>query len=649
MQIIAFGLHRHNISNRVWQNISEEIYSFYDFIRPISEIEPHAEFIFVNSSLSKEILAVVDEREKVALDLAKFFRKFLHLKDSQEIIFHDLKGPDAVKHFLQLALGIEPVAGNLHDDFLQKTHQSIEIANSRSLAGPVINRIYHDALMLHGKIKKEQLLFDHRPISQQIKQLISKIFGDIHKQKFLAIGQNEFTYPIVEQIVSETPVKLIAFNSADVNKDINKSSLQADQVSIEQMTEELSAVHVIFRLNQDAHQLFQTDAIGRIMQKRKNQPMLIVNLDSTIISESALNRIYNLYIYSIADFRNGSLQTKQALDIQKLIETELKSFFNWFYSKERYRFGEIVARSPVMEQILELIARISQTDITVLIQGESGTGKEIIARAIHQSSPRRDKPFIVVNCGALPETLLESELFGHEKGAFTGASYTKKGLFEEAHQGTIFLDEIGDTSPALQIKLLRVLQEGEIKRVGSNETIRIDVRLIAATNQNLAELVQQKKFRQDLFYRLNVVNIDIPPLRERKEDILPLAEYFMGKYADKMKKQVTGLTDHARGLLLNYAWHGNVRELENAIERAVALAIGNLIHSSDLPDVIRREIVPGIARQTVKEQMTLKDVEKEVIQATLLANEWDYDKVAQILDIGRTTLWRKMKEFKITK
>ncbi|MBD3288326.1 hypothetical protein GF337_05940, partial [candidate division KSB1 bacterium] len=163
----------------------------------------------------------------------------------------------------------------------------------------------------------------------------------------------------------------------------------------------------------------------------------------------------------------------------------------------------------------------------------------------------------------------------------------------------------------------------------------------------LAELVEQKKFRQDLFYRLNVVNIDIPPLRERKEDILPLAEYFMGKYADKMKKQVSGFTNHARQLLLNYSWFGNVRELENAVERAVALAIGNLIHSGDLPDAIRREIVPGIIREDVSQQMTLKDIEKEVIQATLLANNWDYDKVAQILDIGRTTLWRKMKEYGI--
>lgn len=647
MQIIAFGLHRHNISDRVWQNISDDNRSFYDFIRPLSEKEPQAEFMFVNSSLSKEILAVVDEREKVASHLADFFRKFLHLKDSEQIIFHDLEGPDAVKHFLQLAVGIEPVAGNFQDDFLQKTHQSIEIANDRNLAGPVINRIYHDALMLHGKIKKELLLFDPRPISQQIHQLISKIFGDIHKLKFLAIGQNEFTYPIVEQLIAKTQLKLLAFSSADANQEFYKSSYQAERVGFERLPELLAAGHVIFRLNQDARHLFQPDALTRIMHQRKNQPLLIVNLDSTIISESSLNRIYNLYMYSIADFLNGSLQTNQALEIQKLIEIELKSFFNWFYSKERYRFGEIVARSTAMEQILELIARISQTDITVLIQGESGTGKEIIARAIHQSSPRRDKPFIVVNCGALPETLLESELFGHEKGAFTGATYTKKGLFEEAHRGTIFLDEIGDTSPALQIKLLRVLQEGEIKRVGSNETICIDVRLIAATNQKLAELVEGKKFRQDLFYRLNVVNIDIPPLRERREDILPLAEYFMGKYADKMKKQVTGLTAHARQLLLNYSWNGNVRELENAIERAVALAIGNLVHSSDLPDAIRREIVPGIVRQNVKQRMTLKDIEKEVIQAALLANDWDYDKVAQILDIGRTTLWRKMKEYGI--
>ena len=411
----------------------------------------------------------------------------------------------------------------------------------------------------------------------------------------------------------------------------------------------LTNYHVIFRLNQNAHELFSKDHLRELMQRRKNQPLLIVNFDSTIKTDSSLERIYNLYVYSLSDFQKLSQQGEDKFHYQKVIDQELKEFFDWFYSKELYRFGNIIAKSDAMKHVLEMVARISQTEITVLIQGESGTGKEIIARAIHQNSPRRDKAFIVVNCSALPDSLLESELFGHEKGAFTGATYTKKGLFQEADKGTIFLDEIGDTSPALQVKLLRVLQEGEIKHGGSNDTIHIDVRLIAATNQNLYQLVSQNQFRQDLFYRLNVVNIDIPPLRNRKDDILPLAEYCKGKYADKMKKQITDFSEQARQTLLMYSWPGNVRELENAIERAVALTIGNTIHTNDLPAIVRSNVVPGLVRDNVEKKFTLKQIEKNVIENTLIANNWNYDKVTEILDISRTTLWRKMKEFGIEK
>ena len=236
-----------------------------------------------------------------------------------------------------------------------------------------------------------------------------------------------------------------------------------------------------------------------------------------------------------------------------------------------------------MEEALNLVGRVAPSQATVLILGESGTGKELFARAIHYAGPRAGKPLVKVNCAALPENLLESELFGHEKGAFTGAVARRIGRFEQADQGSIFLDEIGDLSPALQSKLLRVLQEKEIERVGSNQTIKIDVRVIAATNRNLEEAIRKGAFREDLYYRLNVVTLSLPPLRERKEDIPILIDHFLKKYSRENKKEVSSLTKEAKDLLLHYDYPGNVRELENIIERAVVLCRGENITSQDLP------------------------------------------------------------------
>ncbi len=648
MQILAFGLHKHNIPENIWQRGKQDISSFIRFIKPFHKRETNSEFLYIDTEAVREIFAVVEKTKPVKLKLSEFFREALQISDSDDLIIHELEGPEAVRHFLLLSLGIESIFQSSQDIFLQRAHTNIEVANKYNIAGPVINRMYHDALMLKGELKKNGVVIDYSLISEQIKKLIQKIFGKVHSLNFLVIGKNDSTTIVLDNLLQNQQSTVRYFSSATLKVDSNSLNFYPIY-SDDQLKSFILQSHVIFRMNQEARYHFQPESLKEFMNKRKNQPLLIINLDSTITCESTLNRIYNLYVYEIADFQNGISKSIPHADLNKLIEGKLKKFFSWFFSKDMYRFGDIVAKSNAMENILELIARISQTDITVLIQGESGTGKEIIAKAIHENSLRCDRPFIVVNCGALPETLLESELFGHEKGAFTGAIYTKKGLFEEAHEGTIFLDEIGDTSPALQVKLLRVLQEGEIKRIGSNETIHIDVRLIAATNQNLSELVKQKKFRQDLYYRLNVVNIDIPPLRERKEDILPLAEFFMGKYSDKMKKQVKSFSDDVKQALLMYSWPGNVRELENAIERAVALAIGNEIHLNDLPATIRQDSVFGIIENNVKNKLSLKEIEKKVIQSALIAHNWNYDKVANILDIGRTTLWRKMKEFGISK
>jgi two-component system, NtrC family, response regulator HydG len=312
---------------------------------------------------------------------------------------------------------------------------------------------------------------------------------------------------------------------------------------------------------------------------------------------------------------------------------------------ERYALPGIIARSPEIRRVLDLVARVAPTDATVLIHGESGTGKELIAKAIHHASARAREPFVAVNCGALPESLLESELFGHVRGAFTGASMGKKGLFEEAHRGTLFLDEIGEMTPALQVKLLRALQDGEIRSVGSTQSITVDARVLAATNRDLEQMMRQGTFREDLFYRLNVIALTLPPLRERREDIPVLAEHFLTRFASRQGRMLR-LSAEALDRLLAYAWHGNIRELENAMERAAILAGGDAVGADDLPPHIAARLDLG-GPPSLPRQMSLADAERACIVQTLERCGWNHSRAADALGIGRTTLWRKRKEYGI--
>jgi Nif-specific regulatory protein len=292
------------------------------------------------------------------------------------------------------------------------------------------------------------------------------------------------------------------------------------------------------------------------------------------------------------DFNRDHLQLVTAISSIVAVAIENARHFEWLESENQRLLEDVnlehnmVGEGAAMQRIYHFIAKVAPTDSTVLIVGESGTGKELAARAIHRNSKRSQKPFIAINCAALTETLLESELFGHEKGSFTGAFTQKKGRLETAESGTLFLDEIGELSPALQVKLLRVLQEREFERVGGTQSIKVDIRVIAATNKNLDEAIQQGEFRQDLFYRLNVVSFEMPPLRERRDDIMLLASYFADKYGPTCNRRLTGISTDARACLVNYDWPGNVRELENAIERAVVLGTTDLILPEDLPETV---------------------------------------------------------------
>jgi transcriptional regulator with PAS, ATPase and Fis domain len=300
-----------------------------------------------------------------------------------------------------------------------------------------------------------------------------------------------------------------------------------------------------------------------------------------------------------------------------------------------------------MRRVVELARRVAQVDATVLITGESGVGKERIARLVHETSPRAQGPFVAVNCGAVTETLLESELFGHARGAFTGASHERPGLFEAAHGGTLFLDEIGEVSPGLQVKLLRVLQEREVRRVGENRSRPVDVRVVAATNRLLAEEVIAGRFRQDLYYRLRVVEVPIAPLRERQEDVLALARAMLARTAQRLGRHCTGFSPQAAERLLRYQWPGNVRELENAVERAVVLADGPRVEVEDLPEEVRgggrsARPEPALATGPVRR---LEEVEREHILAALQANGGNQVRTAAQLGIGTATLYRKLKRY----
>ena len=349
------------------------------------------------------------------------------------------------------------------------------------------------------------------------------------------------------------------------------------------------------------------------------------------------------YITKPIDIDELKIAVEKAINFKQLEQENI-------YLKERiddkFDLAGIVGKSKAMKKMFETLVLISPSDANVLITGESGTGKELIANAIHQNSHRKDNAFIKVNCAALPENLLESELFGHEKGAFTGAIKKKIGRFQSAHEGSIFLDEIAEMAPATQAKILRVLQEQEFEPVGGTQTVKVDTRIIAATNKDLEKYIDEGLFREDLYYRLNVVQVEVPALKERRHDITILAEYFLKRYADKNHKMIKGINAEAIDMLMRYAWPGNVRELENVIERAVILTRGDYISPDELPQSVNlkndiNDGLPGI----LPTGKPLKEIEKDVIISTLEENNGNRTKTAELLGISRRTLQLKLKEY----
>jgi Nif-specific regulatory protein len=315
--------------------------------------------------------------------------------------------------------------------------------------------------------------------------------------------------------------------------------------------------------------------------------------------------------------------------------------------KDRYKPKSIIGNSKAMQNVYMLIEQVSKTNATVLILGESGVGKERVAHAIHYDSGRADRPFIAVNCAALPESLIESELFGHEKGAFTGATMARKGRFEAADKGAIFLDEIGDLPPLVQTKLLRVLQEKTFERVGGNTTVKADVRIIAATNKNLEALIQEGRFREDLYYRLNVFPILVPPLREHVTDIIPLANHFVEKYSKEHEKKIISISPAATDMLMHYHWPGNIRELENYIERSIILSVDGIIHSYHLPPSLRADVPSGAASANTHFKDVLADTEKQIIIDELKRCRGNMAKAARALGMTERIMGLRVAKYGI--
>jgi len=362
--------------------------------------------------------------------------------------------------------------------------------------------------------------------------------------------------------------------------------------------------------------------------------------------ESAVQALQQgAYDYITKPFANDHLknQVRHALEAKALFK---ENHFLRRELREKYRFENIIGKGDAIEAVFRVMEKVARTDSSVLITGESGTGKELVARAIHFTSERANGRFLPINCGALPENLLESELFGYKRGAFTGAMNEKVGLLKAADKGTVFLDEIGDMPLALQVKLLRVLQEREVYPLGSNDPVAFDVRVLCATNKDLEAEAKAGRFREELLYRINVITIKLPPLRERKDDIALLANHFLNKFERSLSRNGMRFSKGAMKLLLGYAWPGNVRELENTIERAAILAETDVIHSHDLPDKLRSNAMPAGVEMD-NGNVTLEDLEREHIKRVLTRVEGNKDRAAQMLGIHVSTLYRKMQRYRL--
>lgn len=451
------------------------------------------------------------------------------------------------------------------------------------------------------------------------------------KKEVIVTGDWDEGIDTIKQALQGSPFEAVVSGMPEVRNSLKKKSCDVCVFCVRDNSEELALrIHEIKRVN-DAFPVF-------IFSK---------SADASFVVSSIKKGVNDFFVRPL----ERDLFLKKLEREIHLYQLTKKVFMGDSLSMDDYRFESIIGRSKPMQECFQMIAAVAKSNATVLITGESGTGKELVAQAIHRRSERAQHRFVDINCGAIPKELLENELFGHEKGSFTGAHKRYLGSFETANRGTLFLDEISEMDILLQVKLLRVLQERVITRIGSNDAIKVDVRIIAATNRNLLESIQAGRFREDLFYRLNVVNIDLPALRERRDDIPLLAKHFLDYYSAKNNRIFMDFSTDAMEALINYDWPGNVRELENTIERLVVLHDNNQVKLSHLPPSIQKvDCAIGFSddvnpNQAASRVISLEDLEKQAIEAALLQYQGNITVVAKKLKIGQATLYRKVKKF----
>ncbi len=551
----------------------------------------------------------------------------------------------AIHFFLSVATGLarDVTSGRPHEAFEQAFAQAAE----STLVGPLLSYLHQRAVWLYEKIRLETDFYRYA-VQQEtaVRELAEKVLEGLSELRVAILGYDAVFPAVLDELALAGCRHFEFFWSDDEVRESLVRRLNATVSSPELQSRASAIADIVLAGKGSPVALLQGQARAAGQGGRKEDEVLLFAFDVSPPQAAA-----GVLVYTREDLQlvmRHNLEERSGIEarVETWIKDEVRNFYSWVQSEQRFEFEGMISRSPQMQRVFEMISRIAQTDITVLIEGESGTGKELVARAIHRLSSRCEQAFVTVNCGAIPENLLESELFGHVRGAFTGANADNKGLFREADGGTIFLDEIGELAPHLQVKLLRFLQEGEIRPVGAARSVNVKLRVLAATNRNLAQLVADGDFRSDLYYRLNVIELSLPPLRNRPDDIALLAQRFIGKFSARYNKDISGLSIEALDALRAYHWPGNIRELENAMERAVALTIGSSLALHNLPETLSAPSDVGESNGHGGDAMlSLRELERRHILSTLERFEGNHEAASKALGIGRTTLWRKLREY----
>jgi DNA-binding NtrC family response regulator len=611
-----------------------------------------SELFIIRHNKLIEVFAVCSNEKIITHSLNDYFStkldSLLHIKDDPRV------NHESLLYFFELLIGKND---GLPSDprILLKMREEFNLALDQGSVGSVLTKMYRQGEDLGNSLQVDPIIRKNciaRP--EVILDIANKIAGNLDNFQFIFMGAEISEMHEVINTVNRTEnqKKYVYHDDFSIAYQIG-IELGCIPINRKQFENQLDDNTILINFKKSSGNIIN----WVIPAAKRNKNLLYIYFDLSMTNLiTATSYPPNLYIQSDTQISgliaNHTRNRREYLHtIDHLLTIEIRSFYTWLYSDERFVFNNIVSADRHMQKVFELMRRIAPSDISVLITGETGTGKELIARAIHQDSIRVNAGFVAVNCSAIPDTLLEGELFGYEKGAFTGAIAAKKGLIELASGGTLFLDEIGDLPPHLQVKLLRVLQEREILQIGSTTPIKVDIRLITATNHNLDELTREGKFRSDLYYRVNTVQINLPALRERRDDIPLLTNYFIKRLNKNNGKQIYKISEEIYKRFLTYDWPGNIRELENIIERAFAVSIGEEITVTDLPTRLQSYPIRNytIEKDSVSGETSLKQLEAERIRDLLINKKIKLTETAKILGIGRTTLWRKMREFGISR